>query len=151
MAINTDISYSKFEESDFDLMLSMALKLWPDFEQKELRQLLKETTQSNTKAVWIAKANDHYAGFSIFSIRTDYVEGAEKSPTGYLEGIFVEPNFRKNGIANSFVQLGQQWCKEHGCTQMGSDTWLNNTESREFHKRMGFREEEELVHFLKNI
>lgn len=43
-------------------------------------------------------------GFSMLSIRTDYVEGAEKSPTGYLEGIYVEPEYGKEGYSERIPQ-----------------------------------------------
>jgi aminoglycoside 6'-N-acetyltransferase I len=90
-------------------------------------------------------------GFAMFSIRNDYVEGALKTPTGYLEGIYVESEYRKKGIATKLIQLGELWLKENGCTQIGSDTWLTDTGSRTFHKKMGFWEEDELVHFLKDL
>jgi aminoglycoside 6'-N-acetyltransferase I len=146
------IEYLQFENSDFEQLLEMSQKLWTDFNKVELVNLLKQTAQSGKSNILIAKDSvGKCVGFSIFSIRNDYVEGAEKSPTGYLEGIFVETEFRKMGIAKEFIRIGEIWCKEKGCTQIGSDTWLTDQESREFHKKAGFWEEEELVHFLKNI
>ncbi|MEO9871609.1 GNAT family N-acetyltransferase [Ekhidna sp.] len=145
------IAYYEFEDSDFDSLLHMSQKLWTGFDEDALKELLIKTSKSNNQKIWIARAYGKRAGFSIFSIRTDYVEGAEKTPTGYLEGIFVEQEFRKLGIAKEFVQLGEKWCKERGCRQIGSDTWLTDTKSRDFHKKVGFWEEDELVHFLKDI
>lgn len=63
----------------------------------------------------------------------------------------MEPESNKMGIAKKFVQPGEEWSKENGCTQLGSDTWLTDRESREFHKKVGFWEEEVIVHFLKII
>lgn len=146
------ITFKEFEKTDFASLLEMSLKLWIDFDESKLEELLRQTTESQKTKILIAKnLTKKDVGFSIFSIRTDYVEGADKSPTGYLEGIFVEPEYRKIGIAKEFIQHGEQWCKENGCTQLGSDTWLTDNESREFHKKIGFWEEEEVVHFLKNI
>lgn len=146
------ITYIDFETIDFDELLNMSQKLWSDYDTDELTKLLKQTVQSKKNRVLLAKTSDRRTiGFSIFSIRSDYVEGANKSPTGYLEGIFVEPDFRKMGIAKQFLCIGESWCKENACTQIGSDTWLTNKESREFHKKLGFWEEEEIVHFLKDI
>ncbi len=148
----TNISYTDFQQSDFIPFLEMAKKLWKDFDRKDLEQLLKQTTESKKYKILIAKNPARVCvAFSIFSIRSDYVEGAIKSPTGYLEGIYVEPEFRKAGIATEFLRIGESWCKENGCSQIGSDTWLTHMESREFHKKVGFWEEEEIVHFLKNI
>lgn len=152
--MNTEekIIFKEYDKTHFSSLLKMSLKLWPDFDKNELEELLKRSSESKKTKIIIAKnLSQKDVGFSIFSIRTDYVEGAKKSPTGYLEGIFVEPESRKMGIANKFIQLGEEWCKENGCSQLGSDTWLTDKHSREFHKRVGFWEEEEVVHFLKNI
>ena len=146
------IIFKEYQKTDFSSLLEMSLKLWSDFGKSELEELLKRNSESKKTKIMLAKnLSNKDVGFSIFTIRTDYVEGAEKSPTGYLEGIFVEPESRKIGIAKKFIQLGEAWCKENGCTQLGSDTWLTDNESREFHKKVGFWEEEEIVHFLKNI
>ncbi|WP_109853429.1 aminoglycoside 6'-N-acetyltransferase [Aquimarina sp. AU58] len=146
------IGYVDFENKDFEQLVKISHKLWTDFEEQELENLLKETARLKKNKILLAKTTNGVSiGFSIFSIRTDYVEGADKSPTGYLEGIYVEPEYRKEGIAKEFLKIGEEWCKEKGCTQIGSDTWLTNKESREFHKKIGFWEEDELVHFLKNI
>lgn len=146
-----DIQIHAFEEVDFHPLLEMGSKLWPDFESPELRKLLSASVASDKQVIWMAKVDSEAIGFTIFSIRTDYVEGATKSPTGYLEGIYIKPSFRKMGIAKRLIQLGETWCKTKGCSQIGSDTWLKNIESRDFHKRIGFWEEEELVHFLKDL
>ena len=146
------ILFKEFEETDFSALLEMSLKLWTDFDKSKLEELLKQSSKSKkTKIIMAKNLSKKAIGFSIFSIRTDYVEGAEKSPTGYLEGIFIEPKSRKMGIAKKLIQLGEEWCKENGCTQIGSDTWLTDKESRAFHNKVGFWEEEEIVHFLKNI
>ena len=146
------INYTDFKNEDFEALLKMSQKLWTDFEESALKSLLKENIQLEKNKILMAKTVEGESiGFSFFSIRTDYVEGATQSPTGYLEGIFIEPDYRKNGIAKEFLRLGESWCKEKGCVQMGSDTWLTHKESRAFHKKLGFWEEEEVVHFLKNI
>lgn len=150
--MKSQLKYREFEEVDFPSLLKMGEKLWTKIKKNELATHLRNACNSNNKKVVLALTQEGEAvGFSIFSIRTDYVEGATSSPTGYLEGIYIESEFRKMGIAKNFIQKGEAWCKEKGCTQLGSDTWLTATESRNFHKKLGFREEDELVHFLKEI
>ncbi len=146
------ITFPDFSRPDFPSFLKMALELWPDYEEEELEKLLQTTVEEQKYRVIMARREDGtHIGFAMFSIRTDYVEGAKQSPTGYLEGIFVAPEHRNQGIARELLRIGEGWCKEKGCTQMGSDTWLTNTASREFHQKIGFWEEEETVHFLKDI
>lgn len=129
----------------------MGLKLWNDFTRGELLDLLEKNRDGSKQNILIASDEGKNIGFAIFSIRVDYVEGARQSPTGYLEGIFVEQTHRKLGIAKKFLGIGEDWCRDMGCSQIGSDTWLTDRNSREFHKKVGFWEEEEVVHFLKNL
>ncbi|PWS26147.1 GNAT family N-acetyltransferase [Pedobacter yonginense] len=146
------IAYDTFQMEDSEPLLKMGIKLWKDYTEPELKKQLQNVFLSDNQRILLAKNPKGIAvGFSIFSIRQDYVEGAEKTPTGYLEGIYVEPEFRKKGIAKKFLQIGEEWLKVNNCTQIGSDTWLNDKESRKFHKKIGFLEEDELVHFLKKI
>ncbi|MEL6717701.1 MAG: aminoglycoside 6'-N-acetyltransferase [Bacteroidota bacterium] len=146
------ITFITFQEKNFDALLKMSLKLWDDFKPSDLRKLLQQVSKANNQRIILAKNSKQVnIGFVIVSIRSDYVEGAKQSPTGYLEGIFVEQDYRKNGIVKKLVALGEEWLKAKGCTQIGSDTWISNTASRNFHKQLGFWEEEELVHFLKDI
>lgn len=146
------IAYNTCSDQDLEPLLKMSQKLWKDVAKDKLEKLLKQALQSERHKILTAQnQKEQYVGFSVFSVRNDYVEGAEKTPTGYLEGIFVERKFRKMGIAREFIRLGEKWCKECGCSQLGSDTWLSDTASRKFHNSVGFWEEDELVHFLKNI
>lgn len=146
------ISYVVYREMDFDALIRMSQKLWKDIPAEELQRLLQQTVAQAKYRVFMALNPSMIpVGFAIFSLRTDYVEGAVQSPTGYLEGIFVEDEYRRVGIATAFLVMGEQWCRENGCVQMGSDTWISDQSSRLFHRKVGFREEEEVVHFLKDI
>lgn len=146
------IKINDFAKDDFDDFVEMSHKLWKDIDIFQLKDLLSKSINSDKNKILIAKDNNGVCvAFSIFSIRFEYIEGSYNSPTGYLEGIYVEPEFRKLGIAREFMKIGENWCKRNNCKQIGSDTWLNDLESRNFHKKVGFWEEEEVVHFLKNI
>lgn len=148
----TVITYHEFGESDFEALLTMGIKLWKEFDKEELKNLMEQSRTSGRLKILLAKNEElHYAGFVMASVRIDYVEGAKRSPTGYLEGIYVEPEFRKMGVARHLIEKAEHWLKQNNCSQIGSDTWLTDRESRNFHKKMGFWEEEEVVHFLKNL
>lgn len=143
-----EIIYKKYNDSNIESFIEMGQKLWKDIERNELVELLKQTINSDKYYILLAKNSDNQnVGFSIFSIRTDYVEGSINSPTGYLEGIFVEKGYRKMGIAKEFLRLGEGWCKEKGCSQIGSDTWLTDQESRNSIRKLDFGKKMKLFIF----
>ena len=145
------ISIENYTPADFESLYDMNQKLYPTMEKNLLVRMLEEMTRLENYRIFIAKDSGNNMGFSVISIRTDYVEGADRSPTGYLEAIYVEPEYRKEGVGKRLVELGEEWCKENGCSQIGSDTWISHEKARAFHQKLGFWEEDELVHFLKNL
>ncbi len=145
------ISIENYTPADFESLYDMNQKLYPTMEKNLLVRMLEEMTRLENYRIFMAKDSGNNMGFSVISIRTDYVEGADRSPTGYLEAIYVEPEYRKDGVGKRLVELGEEWCKENGCSQIGSDTWISHEKARAFHRKLGFWEEDELVHFLKNL
>ena len=145
-----DILVRHYEEKDAGDFLNMALDLWSDYDRKELHGLITEGRQKKLQ-ILVAANKQHLIGFAMFSIREDYVEGASSSPTGYLEGIYVKPEYRKYGVARTLYEDGEKWVLSQGCEEIGSDTWTWNKGSQKFHAALGFREEEILVHFIKRI
>nr|WP_319942096.1 GNAT family N-acetyltransferase [Pseudomonas quasicaspiana] len=58
--------------------------------------------------------NGEAQGFVEASIRTDYVNGTHSSPVAFLEGLYVQPADRGQGIARQLVAGVQKWAEEMG-------------------------------------
>jgi aminoglycoside 6'-N-acetyltransferase I len=141
-----------YNSSEFDELYLMAKALYPNYEtDEELIRDLRLVEGKKNHQIYFAMEENQYAGFMVVSVRTDYVEGASSSPTGYLEAIFIKPDFRKMGIAKQLFQKAESWVKDKGCIEMGSDTWLDHKEAQDFHIRLGFKEDDRLVHYIKTI
>lgn len=133
-------------------LLEMASDLWKDdYSESETRKFFSEALNSDKNKILLFLNESDPAAFIYLSIRTDYVEGSDSSPTGYLEGIYVKPEFRKSGIAGKLLSEGEKWLKEKGCNQMGSDAYIDNKISYDFHIYAGFKEAGKLVTFIKKI
>jgi aminoglycoside 6'-N-acetyltransferase I len=55
------------------------------------------------------------AGFVEASLRSDYVNGTETSPVAFLEGIYVAPEHRHQGIAAQLVSAVAEGATSRGC------------------------------------
>ncbi len=132
-------------------LVTMAIDLWPDYTAAELRATFQQILTSEKFTVFLYRDQAEFVGFLYLGLRTDYVEGSDSSPTGYVEGIYVKPAFRRQGISRKMLQAGEEWVKAKGCTQMGSDIYWSNTASYDFHTRMGFQEAARLITFIKNL
>jgi aminoglycoside 6'-N-acetyltransferase I len=56
------------------------------------------------------RSNGLLGGFAEFSVR-DYVDGAQTKPVGYLEGWYVDPDWRGLGIGKALVDAGETWMR----------------------------------------
>lgn len=132
-------------------LAQLVLYLWPKCNYKEEFQNGLKILQSKTETAFIAKNHGIYLGFIQLSLRYDYVEGTSSSPVLYMEGIYVDPNHRKEGIARGLIETAETWGKQNGCTEMASDSEIANQLSIDFHKSIGFTEVNRLVAFKKKI
>lgn len=89
-------------------------------------------------------------GFLEASIRP-YVEDCHSDNVGYLEGWFVEPDYRKSGIGGKLVRAAENWAREKGCTEMASDSEIGNDLSLIAHQNIGYQETSRLVHLRKDL
>ena len=82
-----------------DEWVALRHALWPDGSEQDHRAdaqaLLWE--QKEAIALLVRLGNGTAAGFAEAALRRDYVNGCSTSPVGFLEGIYVKPEYR--GIA----------------------------------------------------
>lgn len=141
----------KATKDDSRILAEMAIQMWKSNTVESLETEFKETMNSERSAFFIKYVNNTPVGFAQCGLRTDYVEGTESSPVGYLEGIFVLPDYRKNGYARELLLACEMWLKDMGCTEFASDCELDNIGSMKFHIAMGFGEANRIICFKKNI
>ena len=138
-------------KSEAKILAELAIQLWNNHTVLELEEMFENLIQGD-KAICFIKYVDNIAvGFAQCQIRTDYVEGTETSPVGYLEGIFVVETYRHNGYAKELLQECEKWAKEKKCSEFASDCALDNIDSFKFHMAMGFEEANRIICFKKNI
>lgn len=129
----------------------LALLLWPDHTLEEFIQEMRQLILQDDSNVFIAYQNDEAIGFAQCQLRYDYVEGTSSSPVGYLEGLFVKKEFRKQGFAKKLVNGCENWSKEKGCREFASDCELENEQSLAMHLKLGFVEANRIICFKKDL
>jgi aminoglycoside 6'-N-acetyltransferase I len=143
--------------------MRMRLALWPDgtveMFSAEMDVMLADPLSpvflavrpdAGTSASLSASTSASLGGFLETGTRK-YVEGGESSPVGYIEGWYVDADLRGQGIGKALMQAAEDWARDLGLTEMGSDTWLDNEASIRAHIRLGYKETERLVHFVKRL
>ncbi len=142
----------KATQNDLNEWLDLALALWSEGSAAEMLQTLTTILQSPHEAGFLVRGDDGSAiAFMNLSLRYEYVPDATQSPVAYVEGIYVKDEYRKQGVGTALIQYAEQWALEQGCIELASDALIENTASYEFHTKIGFREVEQVVFFIKPI
>jgi len=141
----------KSDASNLKQFTELSIKLFPnnnfDEEYHEYEKCFKENNQMG----FLFQESNQYVGMMHLSIRNDYVNGTDTSPVVYVEAIYVLPDYRKMGIGKAFIDYAEAFAKEKGIAQLASDCLIDNHSSEAFHKSCGFREEERVICFVKDV
>ena len=151
MTSNPEVRIEVVAEGNLAVAAELALKLWPGSTYAEEYDEALKALKAHDRQSLLALVAEQFAGFIQLSIRTDYVEGASTSPVLYLEGIYVEPAWRRQGIARRLLRSAEAWGLERGCVEMASDAELQNTPGIAFHMAVGFSEANRVVCFTRPI
>ncbi len=138
------------EAVDLHVLTELAEKLWPGHEAGELSKEFALLMEKGA-AFFLAEELGIPVGFAQCQLRRDYVEGTESSPVGYLEGIYVQPEYRHRGYARELLSACEKWARERNCREFASDCELVNLDSLRFHLAVGFLEANRIICFTKKI
>ena len=129
-------------ESDSADWGRMREALWPSGTGKHAAQIrgyfagwLKEPLE-----VLIALDEKNNAvGFIELSIRA-YAPGCSTDNVAFVEGWYVDPAARRTGVGAALVNAAGTWARKKGCTELASDTEIENVLSAKAHLAAGFSE-----------
>jgi aminoglycoside 6'-N-acetyltransferase I len=133
--------------------LRLRQALWPDSSrEQQLAEMGTLASDRRRYVNFIAYSRSSEAiGLAEASIRHDHVNGTESSPVAFLEGLYVVPQARRQGVAASLVAALADWARAAGCRELASDAVLENSISHVVHRALGFEETERVVFFRRKL
>ena len=137
--------------NDLQILAELACRLWPEHSAAEMQAEFAELIPKENAAFFVACERKRTIGFAQCQLRSDYVEGTDSSPVGYLEGIYVVEEYRQKGIARELLAACEKWAKDKDCVEFASDCELDNMQSLQFHRKVGFKEVNRIICFAKRI
>lgn len=139
-------------ESDISEWFRLRKLLWDQSTDAEHKvEMMDIYEHTDSQLVLVAETDKgRLIGFLEASIRP-FVEDCHSDHVGYLEGWFVESDYRKNGVGRKLVQTAENWARGKGCTEMASDAEIGNDLSLDAHQNLGYEETSRLVHLRKDL
>ena len=143
------------EPADRDAWLRMRLALWPEDEGSHATEIDAHLTGGETPwrlgAVFVAERDGGgLCGFAEAAVRP-FADACEEAPCAYLEGLWVDEDHRRSGVARALVVAVEDWARANGHHELGSDYLIENEESAAWHAAHGFEVVERLVVVRKRL
>lgn len=128
----------------------MRAALWPDYtvaaHAAEIDRLLA-AGPSERSTNFVAEApSGALLGFVEMSVR-GYAEECVTDRVGFVEGWYVVPEARGQGVGRALIAAGIAWARGLGCTEFASDALIDNHVSHAAHQALGFEEVVRIVCF----
>jgi len=132
----------------------MRRALWPEDEgdshAREIDEFFAGKLNMPLEVLLASDEKGNAVGFAELSIRP-YAEDCETDRVAYLEGWYVEPHARRQGVGRALVVAAERWAKAQGCTEFGSDALIDNHASAAAHRAVGFTETVQIRCFRKTL
>ena len=144
-------TYRRANKADLKTAADIAILLHTDDIYEDIYEEIAESLEKESEGIWLCYDDDKSIAFAHSSLRYDYVEGTSGGSIGYLEGIYVLPEYRKKGIARELVIICENWAREKGCAEFASDCEFDNIDSYKFHLKIGFGEVNRIICFAKKL
>jgi len=124
----------------------LRLGLWPDADDP-LEELAESLADAEGAVFLACLAGGEAVGFAEVRLRHDYVNGTESSPVGFLEGWYVQPSWQGHAVGRALLMAVQDWTRAAGCSELASDSRVEDVHAHAAHRACGFEETERVVYF----
>ncbi len=101
--------------------------------------------------LFVAVDDTRLLGFIEVGLRS-HADGCDpRRPVGFIEGWYVVPEGRGQGVGRALMDRAEAWARERGALEIGSDTWLDHEGSQRAHLALGYEVVDRCVHFRKSL
>lgn len=137
------------QASDAEEWFRMRMALWPgsnpDVQNEEIAHFLTVPALPVLPTLYAAfvctRSEGGLCGLVEVSIHS-VAPGCKTDRIGYLEGWYVDPDCRAQGVGRALVEKAEAWAKSEGCVEMASDTTPSYPLSPAAHDALGYQEVE---------
>ena len=140
-----------YQPGDWDELYRLTQALFPGgSSDEEAADLQSSLARPDTAVFVLDRENGRLAGYVEAGERS-IVDGCVTSPVGYIEAWYVDPDVRRTGQGRRLLEAAEQWARERGRTEMGSDALLENEVSHLAHRASGYVETGRVINYRKEL
>jgi len=137
--------------SQFTQWKAMRKAIYPVLDDRYDEQEMKQIVgHPDWFCYFLTDADGTLLGLVELSSR-NIVDGCLSSPVAYIEGLYLKPEYRHQGLGKEVIQLLRSWCRERSFSELATDTQLANEAAQRFYRAAGFQETDRVVEFRIQI
>jgi len=130
----------RLHASDTAEHVRMRVALWPDEDVRDLASESATMRADPNQVVFVAERDDGRLGGMIEARLRPFAYGADSQPCAFVEGWWVAADPRPTGLGRALIAAVENWARERGFHELGSDALLDNLVSHQAHRALGFEE-----------
>lgn len=128
---------------------NLRAKLWPD--PPPAREEVGRLWLNERYVVWLADTEDGRIVAFLEAQICNRADGCDSDRILYIEGWYVEPEYRRQSIGSALMRTAELWARGQGLQELGSDALLDNEVSHRAHEKLGFREVDRQISYAKKL
>lgn len=142
--------------ADLEAVVALAGALWPDAAIRDHRVHMRAVLSGPPPTtlpltLFVAEREGQIVGFLEVGLRS-HADGCDPMrPVGFVEGWFVAPDHRGQDVGRLLMKAAEEWAVSRGCTELASDTWIDNEPSQRAHEALGFEIVDRCINFRKAL
>lgn len=138
--------------ADRSSWLDMRRRLWPERDEgRQEREAARFLQNPGHSVVLIACTRDGTPSAFVEISRRPVVEGCDPGPVGFVEGLYVKPQYEGSHLADDLLQAATDWSRSRGCRQLMASADVDDAAGRGWYEGRGFEEAGRMVLFHKPI
>lgn len=148
----------EYEQSDLDNCEKLRMKLFSrenKAHNENGTEVDSEGGNSDCELSWnifVAEDKGQLIGFIEVSIKK--FDGMVNDRVGYIEGWYIDSNYRNKGLGKLLIIEAENWVKYEGCNSMASFIPADNATATELFEKLGYKivnKNDISFYFLKEI
>lgn len=137
--------------SDDSEWLRLRLALWPEDSVADHHAQMADVRGCGQQvAIVIERPDGRLGGFVEVSMHPRAI-GCATHNVAYVEGWYVDPDLRRQGIGRRLMLAAEDWGRKMGAVEIATDTQIDNAISLAGHLSLGYAEAGRLIHFAKRL
>lgn len=113
--------------------------LFTTFDPARTRPRFERLLAEDDALIWIAESEGEPVGFIFATLKHQEASDTVREDRAlHVHELAVAPQARRNGVGRALMQAAEDYARSLQLTSVSLNTWLFNTEAREFYERLQY-------------